>query len=215
MSAWSDRAAARLMADVAKDVPQQQEQPSPCGSDVGGCSSDDTACNPAELVRDMFARIEGEAHAHEEDLRRRVVVRSCIERLGFPECMGAAARGPAHCTCELPDGEHDEAVLAAWAHFFERGGKACRDCAYRKGSPELDSGQALRILDDERSAFVCHQGMPIDARGCEPELGNYMPDDAHRYPSCPGWVAARLARLYRRDRSHDQEPNDQRPEVEP
>jgi hypothetical protein len=135
----------------------------------------------------------------EEDLRRRHVLRACIDQVGYPVCMGAAARGPEHCTCELPPQAHDESVLVAHAHLHERGGKPCRDCAFRRGSPEMESGEAQRILERNDADFRCHQGMPIDARHGEAELGNFAPDDAHRYPVCPGWVAFKLARIYRQE----------------
>lgn len=133
-----------------------------------------------------------------EDMRRRVVRRSCIETNdGVPECIGAAMGGEDRCTCDtIPKGEHDECVLVAHVHYLQRGSKACHDCAFRRGSPEMDGGQTDQILGDETAAFYCHQGMPIDARGRDPELGDYVPDDAHRYPVCAGWVAMRLARIY-------------------
>lgn len=129
-----------------------------------------------------------------EDLRRRHVLRSCVEREGYPQCMGAAAEHG--CTCfeeGLTPAEHDEAVCAAWAHLHQRGHKPCRDCAFRRGSPEMESGQTEKILASD-AEFRCHQGMPIDARHGKVELGNFAPDDARRYPVCPGWVAAKLRR---------------------
>lgn len=127
----------------------------------------------------------------DEDLRMRLVDKSCLERDdGFPECIGAAARGEQGCTCGLHPGQHDEAVLVAWAHFHERGGKACHDCAFRRGSPEMQNGIAMSIAEGDQ-AFYCHQGMPVDGRGCDAELGEFRPDDPRRYPPCAGLAAIR------------------------
>lgn len=59
----------------------------------------------------------------------------------------------------------------------------------------MEAGQTEAILR-ESAEFRCHQGMPVDARGCDAELGNYAPDDPKRYPICPGWLAMKLARIY-------------------
>jgi hypothetical protein len=132
-----------------------------------------------------------------EDMRRRIVRKSCEEIDGVPECYGCAGMGPERCTCDtISKAEHDEAVLVAHVHYEQRGRKACRDCAFRRGSPEMDAGKTEEILRSG-AAFYCHQGMPVDARGGDAELGNYTPDDATRYPVCPGWVALKLARMYR------------------
>jgi len=122
-------------------------------------------------------------------MRRRAVLRSCIELDpdGVPECSGAAHRGEEACTCDsLTVSEHDECVLVAWAHYEARGRRPCRDCAFRRGSPEMEGGSLYGV---ER--FHCHQGMPVDARGTEPLLGNYVPDDPTRYPPCAGLALVR------------------------
>lgn len=134
----------------------------------------------------------------DEDMRRRIVRRSCEEIDGFPQCFGCAGIGPERCTCDtIAPGEHDEAVLVAHAHYQQRGFKACRDCAFRRGSPEMKSGKTEAIMSDAAAVFYCHQGMPVDARGGTPELGNYAPDDASRYPICAGWIAMKLAQIYK------------------
>lgn len=134
-----------------------------------------------------------------EDMRRRVVRRSCaeIDPDGAPECAGAAIRGDESCTCDtLTPGEHDECVLVAWAHYEARGGRPCRDCAFRRGSPEMEEGSLYGV-----EHFYCHQGMPVDARGAAPELGNYVPDDPKRYPPCAGLTFFRRGGRGEREKS--------------
>lgn len=135
----------------------------------------------------------------EEDMRRRIVRRSCEEvNDGMCDCFGAAGMGPRRCTCDtITQAEHDEAVLVAHVHYEQRKRKACHDCAFRRGSPEMESGKTDEIMRDGSAQFHCHQGMPIDARGCRPELGNFAPDDATRYPICTGWLAMKLAQIYK------------------
>ena len=61
----------------------------------------------------------------------------------------------------------------------------CGDCAFRRGSPELEN-QGVQLPDDE--PFFCHQGLPVSA------LGAYTPVATFRglplgAMVCAGWWA--------------------------
>ncbi|MET7776298.1 hypothetical protein ABZU94_10525 [Streptomyces mirabilis] len=61
----------------------------------------------------------------------------------------------------------------------------CADCAFRRGSPELEN-QGVQLPDDE--PFFCHQGLPVNA------FGQYTPVATFRglplgAMVCAGWWA--------------------------
>ena len=66
----------------------------------------------------------------------------------------------------------------------------CHDCAFRRDSPECDSGALYQIADSEHP-FYCHQGMHSTADG------RYVPrEQTHDgrpvgHPVCVGWLRAR------------------------
>ena len=102
---------------------------------------------------------------------------SCDLFHGTPQCMGASAQGPEHCTCRIilrcdPANMKvepvDEAVCesAAWEDFCARGSRQCKDCAFRADSPETESG-ALERVKQTGGPFFCHSGMPLDCRDLE------------------------------------------------
>jgi hypothetical protein len=82
----------------------------------------------------------------------------------------------------------------------------CGDCAFRRGSPELEN-QGVQLPDDE--PFFCHQGLPISA------LGRYTPVATFRglplgAMVCAGWWALRTGeplptREYREIPVHEDE----------
>lgn len=131
--------------------------------------------------------------AHPEKLPSYRVQYDCVTLLGYPDCMGAAAMGPEHCTCQtLTDEDHAKCVADAKAAFEARNGEMCHDCAFRKGSPE--SEQLYDIAISEKP-FRCHQGAPVNARGGVPVQDAYVPrmtdGEALDYPICAGWLKAR------------------------
>lgn len=98
--------------------------------------------------------------------------------------------------CDIAPGQHDEAVLVAWAHHEQRHGEPCYDCAFRLGSPEIESGEAMGIAGSG-VVFRCHQGMPVLRReDGSVKLGCYAPDDPTRYPPCMGLCAMRKGRAH-------------------
>jgi hypothetical protein len=149
------------------------------------------------LVHVCRAR-EGEPHP--EPLPAHRIARSCIDVHGYPRCYGAAHDGPAGCHCidTLTPEQHQQCRADAWQAFRERGGEACDDCAFRKGSPESE-----RLDEIARSTvpFRCHKGMPVDARPGYPQRDAYCPGilrigssiDAPDYPTCAGWKRAHAA----------------------
>jgi hypothetical protein len=137
---------------------------------------------------------------HPEELPSYRLVRSCVDIHGYPQCMGAAAMGPERCTCDtLTPEEHEQCLGDAWSDFHARGGDMCRDCAFRKGSPEEES---LAKIASEPTPFRCHQGMPVDARSGAPIKDAYAPVlirnaqggiESPNYPICAGWKRAHEA----------------------
>lgn len=132
------------------------------------------------------------------DMGRTVVRLSCLELSGVPDCYGAACMGPDRCTCDtLTLLDHAWCEREAWRQLAERDYAPCEDCAFRKGSPEHESGELQRIMD-QAEPFHCHRGMPLDMRGGKP--GAYVPRRNDRgvpaaYPVCMGWLNATLARM--------------------
>jgi hypothetical protein len=142
-------------------------------------------------------------------------------------CMGAAALGPARCTCWNPVYDLEQADPDPVAVKLLDAGvqpatqpAPCADCAYRLGSPEREgdkrySGdQALLeriVASGER--FWCHQGMrkvtawrhpsgaviPVDVDGYAPPKVGGVPWQADGQPGlvCGGWAARRRAYLAR------------------
>lgn len=137
---------------------------------------------------------------HPEALPPHRLVRSCVEVHGYPKCMGAAAMGDERCTCSdtLSQEDHERCVAEAWDAFHKRRGRACHDCAFRKGSPEQDD---VAKIAASAVPFRCHQGMPVDARGGMPVENAYAPalrtskrgTEAPDYPVCAGWRRAHAA----------------------
>ncbi len=79
-------------------------------------------------------------------------------------CMGAAARGPKHCTCWVA--EYDQEQQPIKRGPMEVRGSMCVSCAYRPGSPERRGveGQAYASSEEleevaASGAFSCHQGV--------------------------------------------------------
>lgn len=63
----------------------------------------------------------------------------------------------------------------------------CGDCAFRRGSPELEN-QGVQLPDDE--PFFCHQNMPVSAYGAYTPVATFrgLPLGAM---VCAGWWALR------------------------
>lgn len=143
---------------------------------------------------------------HPEPLPPHRLVRSCIDVLGYPNCMGAAEWGPERCTCTdtLSEADHQLCLADARKAHRARRGRTCHDCAFRKGSPEQDE---LARIAASPVPFRCHQGMPVDARRGTPVENAYAPVlrtsdrgvEAPDYPVCAGWKRARAA-LQRKSR---------------
>jgi hypothetical protein len=137
---------------------------------------------------------------HLEPLPAHRLVRSCMAVHGYPKCIGAAAMGEERCTCSdtLSESDHQQCLAEAWEAHRQRRGRACHDCAFRKGSPEQDSVAAIAASP---VPFRCHQGMPLDARRGTPVENAYAPvmRKSHRgveapdYPICAGWKRAHAA----------------------
>ncbi len=126
-------------------------------------------------------------------------------------CIGAAARGPVHCTCWTT--EHDQEQLPIQHGAMAVRDKMCGDCAFRPGSPEqLGDPSHAHSGDGELDevigpGFVCHQGMRKRLRLVHPEGSvvqcgsmEYAPPErpgmtwkADGTPAemCAGWAARR------------------------
>lgn len=81
-------------------------------------------------------------------------------------CMGAAARGPEHCTCWEPI--YDQQQKPPTGRFKPPCKKACHDCAYRAGSPERSGNDNYHHAAEtpgglpslrHGAVFYCHQGL--------------------------------------------------------
>jgi len=78
----------------------------------------------------------------------------------------------------------------------------CHNCAFRAGSPERSDpyrwAEVEATLEDGRPPFHCHKGLAYDVR-----TGAFaLPDPATgRVTVCAGWLAAKVARLRRQERS--------------
>lgn len=131
-------------------------------------------------------------------------------------CMGSAAMGPQYCTCWEPVYDLDQQDIRPGEAAARKG--MCRDCAYRKGSPER-SGDERYSGDEEFLAaiaqtgekFWCHQGMRKVVKlrhpsGAEVVIGtdHYDPpkDDGVPFKAdgtpgdlCAGWTAHRARYL--------------------
>lgn len=146
---------------------------------------------------------------HPEPLPPHRLVRSCVAVHGYPRCIGAAAMGDARCTCSdtLSEADHQQCLAEAWEAHRQRRGRACDDCAFRKGSPEQDS---LATVAASPVPFRCHKGMPLDARRGTPVENAYAPVmrssdrgvEAPDYPICSGWKRAHAA-LLRKANTHE------------
>lgn len=125
-------------------------------------------------------------------------------------CMGAATRGPHHCTCWVPVYDLEQAEELDVAAPTPTAAKCCVDCAYRPGSPERsDEFEEEMLLDlpSGPSVFACHQGMRRavtyrhpDGRELPAGEGDYMPPivagrayraDGSPADLCAGWAARR------------------------
>lgn len=109
-----------------------------------------------------------------------------------PFCVGGIEPGPdgearercLHCSGSgLTDDPCGEAERAPRPPGVMRA--PCADCAFRRGSPELEN-QGVQLPDDE--PFFCHQGLPVNA------FGAYVPVATFRglplgAMVCAGWWA--------------------------
>lgn len=122
----------------------------------------------------------------------------CTTRHGIPHCMGAAARGDHYCTCRPVNvADERQCLREAWGSYVARAGKPCADCAFLKGSPEEREGKLDQVLQQD-GHFYCHQGMPVNCRGGEVHVEDYMPPSmksTQRFPVCAGYLAALKARV--------------------
>lgn len=117
------------------------------------------------------------------------VEHDCVHVHGFPQCMGAAARGDGNCTCRsLATEEHQAAVSAAWTAHRGRRGKMCGGCLFRSRNPE-DSYQ-IRQLALRTEPVYCHHGMPVFGVGGQAQRDCFAPLDERLYPICTGWKKA-------------------------
>lgn len=120
-----------------------------------------------------------------------------------PVCNGEQG-GDQHCWCGglgaitetmaaswTADGEPEPKRLAPQPKRMER---PCRECAFRRGSPEReDFGAAVHLAEKvaEGEPFFCHTAMPVDHRGkyVSPQgTRNGVPIGA---PVCAGYADAR------------------------
>ena len=114
-------------------------------------------------------------------------------------CMGCVLDGPEHCYEQnLPTEVHAACAADAREQARARAGEPCHDCAFRPGSPESAEEDLLLKHIRQSTPFRCHQGMPLDARGRLPTIGDFAPLDPAEYPVCGGWAAARASWLRRR-----------------
>lgn len=137
-------------------------------------------------------------------------------------CMGAAVYGPERCTCWRPEYDLEQAdprpdTLAGAMP------RMCGDCAFRPGSPERTNSDGV-VADAETleacvttgQSFWCHNGLRrvvayvheptgtrweppgADAAFTPPIIdGQPYKADGNRGDLCAGYVARRLAHLYR------------------
>lgn len=122
-------------------------------------------------------------------------------------CMGAAARGPEHCTCWEAVYDQEQARLVQAGPMRQRK-RMCSDCAFRPNSPERNGDERYAHsgeggLDEVMSGtFLCHAGMrrllrEVHPSGAEIEAmpGAYAPGypprkaDGSPPELCAGWAA--------------------------
>lgn len=124
-------------------------------------------------------------------------------------CYGELHHGPEGCTCWEPTFDDEQAEPDTSTRPKTRA-KCCRDCAYRKGSPERVRGEGPDLRDLAGSpgrAFWCHQGMRLivawrhpDGRERPAHPGDYFPAIVNGVPyladgtagqRCAGWATIR------------------------
>lgn len=121
-----------------------------------------------------------------------------------PICEGA---GDGPCYCEGRTG----LITAAAAAEFRADGvpvralppppaemrQPCVDCAFRDGSPERESGELQRLIENmaagDVTPFHCHQGMHCRADGTYVPLETDARGLPIGHPVCAGWLLARGA----------------------
>lgn len=101
-----------------------------------------------------------------------------------PCCYGAVMDGPRGCTCWEAIFDTEQSVdLQIGPMPLAR--KCCHDCAYRRGSPEREKGEAdhlEEIAGHPRELFLCHQGMLRVVGWRHPQIGEFPyagPGDYH------------------------------------
>jgi hypothetical protein len=124
-------------------------------------------------------------------------------------CYPAAMDGARFCTCWVPIFDEPQRSPRTQVEAKTRA-KSCHDCAYRRGSPERESGKDLEDLDN----FWCHQGIrrPVAYRHTDgrvrpvtdyatspdyqPPMVDGVPYRANGRPAdrCAGWAAIQAAR---------------------
>jgi len=118
---------------------------------------------------------------------------------GFPQCMGAAARGEYHCTCDGVSTEHHrKCETLAWEAHERRRGKPCADCLFRSKDPE--EAFEIQCLIDSDEPMFCHVAMPVRFTNGDPGHGDYSPRRENLYPPCAGARRAREAAKKKADR---------------
>jgi hypothetical protein len=125
-------------------------------------------------------------------------------------CWGDTNKGPAYCTCWVPEFDlpQTDPIAPADGEVQVRPGGLCGDCAYRPGSPEMAedySAETLRSLPAHGQTFWCHDGIRRPTRWVHPDgrVVDGAPDDyqppivagrPHRADGrvghlCAGWAA--------------------------
>lgn len=169
-----------------------------------------------------LARVCGNAASHGAVLYARLVDEESMPPEASGCCWGAAARGPADCTCWEPVYDVGQAPPRPpqSPDDLEARQGLCGDCAFRKGSPERATQweeEALFDLAAQGDPFWCHDGMRRPVAWCHPQLGEIVGDPDNWTPPqvagipyradgrpgllCAGWVARRSSTLAKLDAS--------------
>lgn len=128
----------------------------------------------------------------------------------FGCCWGTVMNGPTGCTCWEPIFDVEQAECAPVPSAIPVRALWCRDCAYRKGSPErsddYEEEALIELARSGRGQFLCHQGMrravayrhPATGRELPAGPGDYQPPqdgkvswkaDGTVADLCAGWAA--------------------------
>lgn len=125
-------------------------------------------------------------------------------------CWGSVMNGPTGCTCWEPIFDTEQAEPQPHEGPLPVRPLWCRDCAYRKGSPEredeYEEEALIEVARTGKRVFMCHQGMrrvvslrhPETGRVLDAAPGDYRPPEDGKVSwkadgtvadVCAGWAA--------------------------